>query len=73
MDQPVDGLRASFGIALVAKLASVRPEPIAELALLDAEMAARFRAADRQPLQGDLGGSLRRPPRLLDGGFQAIP
>ena len=73
VDQPVDGLRASLRIALVAKLASVRPQPVAKLALVHAEMRARLRCANRKPLHGDLGRSLRRPPRLLDGGFQAIP
>ena len=65
VDQAVDGLRSGLRIALVAKLPSVRPQPVTELALVHAEMPARLRAADRQPLQRDLGRSLRLPPCCL--------
>jgi hypothetical protein len=69
MNQPVDGLCAGLGITPIAELSTVCPKPIPKLALVHIEMRAWLCTADRQPLQDNLGRSLRRPPRLFDGGF----
>jgi hypothetical protein len=71
VDQAVDRLRPGLGITPIAELPSVRPKPVAELAFLDTEMRAWLRTADRQPLKGDPGRSLRLPPRNFDRFLQA--
>jgi hypothetical protein len=69
MNQPVERLCPGLGITPIAELATVCPKPIPKLALVHIEMRAWLRTADCQPLQHNLGRSLRRPPRLFDGGF----
>ena len=72
LDEPRCILRARLRVSPVAELPAMRPQPIAQRALLGRQVLRRFRLAHAKLRHGLARAGLGHAPRLLDGRLKVL-